>query len=155
MDWGLLDHFFGAGTDLISKPERFHITEAAKELDANRNPEATTVRSSTSHRFREHSSNPVCKEVAHSILHKSLNPALFARYKESCQWIGVVCLLLYVSPDVISQARQASQASQERVECVTQICCSSKHHETPFWILLILLLSKDLQRRLGYPVHAI
>lgn len=84
----LLDHFFGAGTDLISKPERFHITEAAKELDANRNPEATTVRSPTSHRFREHSSNPVCKEVAHSILHKSLNPALFARYKDLQRRLG-------------------------------------------------------------------
>lgn len=83
----LLDHFFGAGTDLISKPERFHITEAAKELDANRNPEATTVVNS-SHQLAEHSSNPVCKEVAHSILHKSLNPELLARYKDLQRRLG-------------------------------------------------------------------
>ena len=72
---GLLDHFFGTGTDLISKNDRFLITETAKLADENRNPQATQA---------FNGSDPVCKEVAHSILHTSLNPALLARYKESC-----------------------------------------------------------------------
>ena len=81
---GLLDHFFGTGTDLISKNDRFLITETAKLADENRNPQATQAFNGSTSQIVEHGSDPVCKEVAHSILHKSLNPALLARYKESC-----------------------------------------------------------------------
>ena len=56
----------------------------------NRNPETTSVYINSTFPSVEHSSDPVCKKAAHSALHKSLNPALFARYQESCQWIGGV-----------------------------------------------------------------
>ena len=81
---GLLDHFFGTRTDLISKNDRFLITETAKLADENRNPQATQAFNGSTSQIVEHGSDPVCKEVAHSILHTSLNPALLARYKESC-----------------------------------------------------------------------
>jgi len=84
----LLDHFFGTGTDLISKNDRFLITETAKLADENRNPQATQAFNGSTSQIVEHGSDPVCKEVAHSILHKSLNPALLARYKDLQRRLG-------------------------------------------------------------------
>eukprot|EP00435_Cladocopium_sp_Y103_P001898 s3382_g1.t1 len=84
----LLNHFFGTGTDLISTQERFLITERAKKIDANRNPEATTVYINSSFPSVQHSSDPVCKKAAHSALHKSLNPALLASYQDLQRRLG-------------------------------------------------------------------
>jgi len=84
----LLNHFFGTGTDLISKQERFLIAEKAKVYDANRNPETTSVYINSTFPSVEHSSDPVCKKAAHSALHKSLNPALFARYQDLQRRLG-------------------------------------------------------------------
>jgi len=84
----LLDHFFGTGTDLISKNDRFLITETAKLADENRNPQATQAFNGSTSQTVEHGSNPVCKAVAHSILHKSLNPELLARYKDLQRRLG-------------------------------------------------------------------
>eukprot|EP00438_Fugacium_kawagutii_P007925 Skav203707 [mRNA] locus=scaffold259:461375:462486:+ [translate_table: standard] len=79
----LLDHFFGTGTDLISKHERFLISQEAKLSDPNRNSDATTFLNTSSQRLQQHHSNTACKEIAHSVLHKSLSPALLARYQAS------------------------------------------------------------------------
>ena len=91
---GLLDHFFGAGTHLISKQQRFDITQKAKLLDENRHPEVT----------EEHESDPACKKSAESILHTSLNPALLARYQESClrkvRFLVCQCFSMFVSLSV-------------------------------------------------------
>lgn len=75
----LLDHFFGTGTELISEQDRFHMIQAARELDINRHPSASYV---TVGLPTEHSTDTTCKKAARATLDTSLDSALLEKYKD-------------------------------------------------------------------------
>ncbi len=84
----LLDHYFGAGDDLISESERSQIREAVKQFDTHRNP-MTTYKSYNTHLSlsTDHSSDPECKRNASKAVLK-MDPILLKKYQELQRRLG-------------------------------------------------------------------
>ena len=81
----LLDHYFGAGDDLISESERSQIREAVKQFDTHRNPMATYNKWNSL--STNHSSDPECKRNASKAVLK-MDPILLKKYQELQRRLG-------------------------------------------------------------------